>query len=108
MGDGETPAPDAAPVKGIDLAFALHAGFALTLLVCAYIQIVQIHRTWLSHRRFGYVAAAAFVLHVLASLFNVYMDVVQHQWATSAHYAGCDISQQCPVHDQCPCHCDSE
>jgi len=77
--EGETPAPDAAPVRGIDLAFGLHAGSALSWLVCAYIEIVHRNRTWLSHRKFGYVAAATFILHVFASLFNVYMDIVQHK-----------------------------
>jgi len=77
--DGETPTPDAAPVKGIDIAFSLHAGFALTWLVCAYIQMVHSHRKWISHRKFGYVSAAALLLHVLASIFNVYMDVAQHK-----------------------------
>jgi len=77
--EGETPTPDAAPIRGIDLAFSLHAGFALSWLVCAYIQIVHSHRAWFSHRRFGYVAAATFALHVFASLFNVYMDIVQNK-----------------------------
>lgn len=77
--EGETPVPGAAPVRGIDLGFALHAGCALSWLVCAYIEIVHRNRTWLNHRKFGYVAAATFSLHVLASLFNVYMDVVQHK-----------------------------
>jgi len=77
--DGEEPRPGATPVKGIDLAFALHAGFALTWLVCAYIQMVHNRRKWVRHRIFGYVSAFSFCCHVGGSCFNLYTDVVQHK-----------------------------
>lgn len=77
--DGEVPIPGGAPVQGIDLGFALHAGAALTWLVCAYIQMVHTPKKWSVHRYFGYVAAFSFCTHVAASCFNLYMDVVQHK-----------------------------
>jgi len=98
--EGERPVTNAAPIKGIDLAFGLHAGCALIWIICAYIQIVHtskkhcctlsagsgilarcIARTkrWLSHRVFGYVSLTFFFCHILASNINLFMNVLQHK-----------------------------
>jgi len=101
--EGETPVANAPPIKGIDLAFGLHAGFALVWIICAYIQLVHTDRKrlsqpcplsagsgtlahyiartkrLLSHRVFGYVALTAFLCHILASNFNLFMNVLQHK-----------------------------
>lgn len=77
--EGEEPSTGAAPVGRIDVAFGLHAGFALVWLVCAYIQMVHTRKRWVVHRTFGYISALSFCCHVGASCFNLYMDIVQHK-----------------------------
>jgi len=67
-----------APVRGIDLAFGMHATASLTWVICAYIQIVHRSRLGKFHRRFGYVTLVAFTAHVCCALFNLYTDVVRH------------------------------
>jgi len=65
-------------VRGIDVAFGMHAAASLTWVICAYVQIVHGSRFGKFHRRFGYVALLAFIAHTCCALFNLYTDVVRH------------------------------
>jgi hypothetical protein len=77
--EGEEPMPGTGPVKGIDLAFGIHAGCSLLWLLVGYIQIVHVPRTKKMHRLFGYISLLSFIMHTFGSLFSLYMDIVRHQ-----------------------------
>jgi hypothetical protein len=77
--EGTPPLPGERPVKGIDLAFALHAGFGLAWLTVGFLQIALASKlSPKSHRTFGYLSFLVFLAHISASCYNLAVNVVRH------------------------------
>ena len=64
--------------KGIDFAFGLHAFGGLFWLLTAWIQMSLLKTSKKWHRTFGFVAIAAFILHMFAALNNLYFNYMRH------------------------------
>eukprot|EP00092_Neocalanus_flemingeri_P014056 GFUD01015164.1.p1 GENE.GFUD01015164.1~~GFUD01015164.1.p1 ORF type:complete len:369 (+),score=18.85 GFUD01015164.1:63-1109(+) len=66
-------------VPGIDFAFGLHAFGGLFWILTAWVQIYFLKNSKAWHRAFGVVAILSFVLHMLASIYNLYFDYMKHR-----------------------------
>ena len=64
---------------GIDRAFGLHALYGLLWVLFAFLQMVPIRKASLNlHRSFGYIAGAAFFLHMWAAINSLLFDDGKH------------------------------
>ena len=64
---------------GFDLSLGAHAFFGLLWLVLGFLQIVPVRKAGLHlHRKFGYLAIAAFFMHMWASIYHLLFDEAQH------------------------------
>ena len=66
-------------VPGIDLAFGLHAFCGLLWILTAWVQVYFLKNSQVWHKMFGKVAILSFILHMMASLNNLYFDYMKHR-----------------------------
>ena len=63
--------------KGVDFAFGFHAFSGLFWLLTAWVQMSLLKTSKSLHRMFGVVAIISFSMHMVASLYNLYLSLLQ-------------------------------
>ena len=66
-------------LPGIDFAFGLHAFTGLLWILTAWVQMYFLKDSKAWHIMFGVFAILSFSLHMMASLYNLYFDIMQHR-----------------------------
>ena len=64
--------------KGIDFAFGFHAIAGLLWLLAGWIQMSSLKTSKAWHRTFGVFAIFTFILHMMASMNNLYFNSMKH------------------------------